>query len=92
MDALIVCVSELSSVLVIVRLDGLDCAVSSDVQFCELNASLVRAAAGSHCIVIEEIPFAIDLNDGVVCCPADDGLHYPALVCVKGPSGESPSA
>ncbi len=49
--------------LVIVRVNCLDRAVFCDVELCELNASLVIASAGELGIVIEEIPFAVNLND-----------------------------
>lgn len=65
----------------IVRVDRLDRAVFRDSELCELNASLVGAAAGSLSIVIEEVPLAVDVNDGVMCCPADNRLHDPSLVC-----------
>ena len=53
----------IKTLLVIVRMDRLDRAVFCDVELCELNASLVIASAGELGIVIEEIPFAVNLND-----------------------------
>ena len=64
-------------------MDRLNRSVFSDVELRELDRSLVRAAAGSLCIVIEQIPLAVDLNNGVMCCPTDNRLHDPSLVCER---------
>ena len=64
----------------IVRNDLLDSTILSDIELCELNASLMVAPAGELCIMIEQIPFAVDLYDGVVSRPADYGFHESSLI------------
>ena len=66
--------------LVIVRVNCLDRAVFCDVELCELNASLVIASAREFRVMIEQIPFAVDLYDGVVRRPADYGFHKSSLI------------
>ena len=64
----------------IVRNDLLDRAVLSDIKLRELNASLVIASAGELCIMIEQIPFAVDLYNGVMSRPTDYGFHESSLI------------
>ena len=64
----------------IVRNDLLDRAVLSDIELRELNTSLVIASAGKLRVMIEQIPFAVDLYDGVVSRPSDYRFHKSSLI------------
>ena len=64
----------------IVRNDLLDRAVFSDIELRELNSSLVITSARELRVMIEQIPFAVDLYDGVVRRPADYGFHKSSLI------------
>lgn len=62
------------SYLVVVRIDGLDRSVRIVLQLREFYTTLVIYTAGQGAVMVEEIPFILKLNDGVMCCPSDNGI------------------
>ena len=70
----------------VVRTDSCYVSVTVNIKLRVFYASLMGNTAGKLTVVVENIPFVIDLQNGVVSGPAENRLHYAAFVG-KGPVG-----
>ena len=75
----------------LVRIDGNNRAVVSILQFRHLDVAQVRLAARDLSVVVEEVPLALELDDGVMVGPAEHRLEDLAAT-VNGPYGDLPVA
>ena len=64
----------------VIWLDSNNTSVLIVLKFCELNRSSVIDAARHLTVMIKEIPFAPNLNNGMMGCPADNRFHYPSAI------------
>ena len=60
--------------LIGIGIDGLNGTVLIVMNFGKLHTSLAADSAGPGGIMVEQIPLAFDLYDGVMGCPSDNGL------------------
>ena len=65
---------------VIVRMNGLNGSVLGNIELGVLHASLMSHTLGKFTVMVEDIPLAVYLKNGVICCPSEYRLHYPSLI------------
>ena len=58
--------------LLVVSVDSFDGAIRAVLEFSYFNTSQMRLISGKHAVVIKQVPFSFDLNNGVVVSPT----HY----------------
>ena len=66
--------------LLVQTLDGLNGAVGVVVELCHLEGTEPRLVVGWHAVVVEEVPLALELGNGMVCGPAHHGGEDDALI------------
>ena len=65
--------SSLSLALFVVRVNRLNGAVLIVGQLGKLDVAFIVRSAGKGAVMVEEVPFILELNDGVMGRPADYG-------------------
>src|SRR5882762_6016867 len=66
--------------LLYVGIDGLDGTVGPVLEARDLHAAQVRFSFRQNAVVEKEIPLSFELHDGMMVCPADDGVQDHALI------------
>lgn len=69
-----------SGLLLVHTFNSLDLTIFVVFQLANFQAAQPCATARRYAVVVEEVPFALELGDTVVCCPADNRSKNYALI------------